>query len=60
LNGTPQLLAYADDVTVQGNNIDTTIKKNIVTLVDATYATHILLARHQKADQNRDIKITSR
>jgi hypothetical protein len=35
LNGTHQLLAYADDVNLLGDNIDT-IKKNTGTLIDAT------------------------
>jgi hypothetical protein len=34
LNGTHQLLAYADDVNLLGGNIDT-IKKNMETLIDA-------------------------
>jgi hypothetical protein len=34
LNGTNQLLAYADDVNLLGNNIDT-IEKNTETLIDA-------------------------
>jgi hypothetical protein len=33
LNGTPQLLAYTDDVNLLGDNIDT-IKKNTETLID--------------------------
>jgi hypothetical protein len=35
LNGTHQLLAYADDMNLLGDNIDT-IKKNIETLIDAS------------------------
>jgi hypothetical protein len=37
LNGTHQLLAYADDVNFLGDNIDTTsIKKNTEILIDAS------------------------
>jgi hypothetical protein len=35
LNGTHQLLAYADDVNLLGDNFDT-IKKSIETLIDAS------------------------
>jgi hypothetical protein len=35
LNGTPQLLAYADDVNLLGDNTDT-INKNTETLIDAS------------------------
>jgi hypothetical protein len=61
LNGTLQLLAYADDVNLLGDNIDT-IKKNTKTLIDASKEVgleinvkktkYMLLSRHQ----NRDTK----
>jgi hypothetical protein len=35
LNGTHQLLAYADDVNLLGDNLDT-IKKNTKTLIDVS------------------------
>jgi hypothetical protein len=65
LNGTHQLLAYADDVNLLGDNIDT-IKKNTETLIDARKEVgleinvektkYMLLSRHQNVGQNRDIK----
>jgi hypothetical protein len=66
LNGTHQLLAYADDVNPLADNIDT-IKKNTETLTDASKEVgleinvektkHMLLSRHQNAGHNSDIKI---
>jgi hypothetical protein len=69
LNGTHQLLAYADDVNLLGDNIDT-IKKNTQTLVDASKevgpeihikkTNYMLLSRHQNVGKNWDIKIAKR
>jgi hypothetical protein len=66
LNGTYELLAYADDLNLLGDNIDT-IKKNVETLIDASNnvgleiniekTKYMLLSRHQNAGQNEDIKI---
>ncbi|PNF23216.1 hypothetical protein B7P43_G02735 [Cryptotermes secundus] len=69
LNGTHQLLVYADDVNLLGDNVDT-IKKNTQTLIDASKEVglevntektkYMLLSRHQNAGQNHDIKIGNR
>jgi hypothetical protein len=69
LNGTHQLLAYADDVNLLGDNVGT-IKKNAQTLIDASKEVglevntektkYMLLSRHQYAGQNHDIKIGNR
>jgi hypothetical protein len=66
LNETHQLLAYADDVNLLGDNKDT-IKKNTDTLIDASKEVdleinvkktkYMLVSRHQNAGQNRHIKI---
>jgi hypothetical protein len=69
LNGTHQLLAYADDVNLLGNNVDT-VKENTEKLIDASKEVgleinaektkYILLTHHQNIGQNRDIKIANR
>jgi hypothetical protein len=69
LNGTRHLLAYADDVNVLRDNIDT-IKKNMEILIDASkevgleinvdITKYMLLSRHQNVGQNRDIKTANR
>jgi hypothetical protein len=69
LNGTQQLLAYADDVNLLGDNVDTT-KKNTETLIyvskeigleiNAKKAKYMLLFRLQTAGQNHNIKIANR
>jgi hypothetical protein len=68
LNGTHQLLAYADDVNLLGVNIDI-IKKNTGTLIDASKEVgleinvektkYMLLSRHQNVGQNRNKKIAN-
>jgi hypothetical protein len=65
LNGTHQLLAYADDVNLLEDNTDT-IEKNTETLIDASKEVgleinvkktkYMLLSRHQNSGQDRDIK----
>jgi hypothetical protein len=66
LNGTQQLVVYADDMNLLGDIIDT-IKKNKETLIDASKEVglevntektkYMLLSLHQNAGQNHDIKI---
>jgi hypothetical protein len=68
-NGTHQLLAYADEVNLLGDNLST-INKNTETLIDAgkevnleanvEKTIYILVSRDQNAGQNRDIKIGNR
>jgi sorting nexin-29 len=69
LNGTHELLPYADDVNLLGGNIET-VKKNTETLTDASKEVGLqinvektkcmLLSRYQNVGQNRDIKIANR
>jgi hypothetical protein len=68
LNGTHQLLAYADGVNLLGDKIDT--PKNIKTLIDANKEVgleinvekikYMLLSRQQNVGQYRDTKIANR
>jgi hypothetical protein len=69
LNWTHQLLAYADDVNVVGENIDT-MKKNIEALLDASKevdlevnqekAKYMLMSRGQTIEQKHSIKVANR
>jgi hypothetical protein len=62
-------MAYADDVNLLGDNIDT-IKKNTEILIAASKEVgleinvertkYMLVSRHQNIGQNRDIKIANR
>jgi hypothetical protein len=68
-NETNQLLVYADDVNLLGDNIDT-MKKNLETLIDASKEVglevntkktkYISLSRHQNTGQSHYIRIASR
>jgi hypothetical protein len=69
LNGTHLLLAYADGVNLQGDNLDTT-KNSTETLIDASKEVsleinvekykYMLISRQQNIGQNRDIRIANR
>jgi hypothetical protein len=69
LIGTHQLLVYADNVNLLGDNIET-IKKNTESLIDASKeigleinvdkTKYMRLSRHQNVAQNRDMKIANR
>jgi hypothetical protein len=62
LNGTDQLLAYADDVTTVGGKI-VTVNKNTGTLLDAGKEVGLegnpLMSRYQKAGQKHSLKIAN-
>jgi hypothetical protein len=69
LNGTHQLLAYADDVNLLGDNI-ASINRNTETSIYASKKVgleinvektkYILLSCHQNAGQNQDIKVVNK
>jgi hypothetical protein len=63
VNGTHQLLAYADDMNLLGDDLDI-INRNTVTLIDASKEVgkpqYMLVFPYQNADQSRDIKTANR
>jgi hypothetical protein len=69
LNGTHQLLAYADDVNLMRDNMNT-IKRNTESLIDASKEVglevntektgYMLLPRHQNVGQNHNINTDNR
>jgi hypothetical protein len=62
LRGTHQLLAYADDVNILGDNIETLIdaSKEVGLEINVEKTKYMLLSRQQNVGQNRDIRIANR
>jgi hypothetical protein len=59
LDGTHQLLAYADDVNLLGDNIDT-MKKNTEALIEASKEVGLNIIYRSNVGLNRDAEIANR
>jgi hypothetical protein len=64
LNGTHQLLVYADDINLLGDILHTIKKKQTLTTriveINAKKTKYMLMSRHQNAGRNRNIKTANR
>jgi hypothetical protein len=66
LNGIHQLLVYAGDINLLGDNIHNIVEtltdtsKEVGLEVNAEKTKYVLLSRRQNARQNHDIKITNK
>jgi hypothetical protein len=60
LNGTYQLLAYADNLNLLGDNIDIDASNEVGLEIKMEKTKYMLLSCYQNAGQNQDIKKANR